>query len=128
MFTLSQLSYWPAYHMGATGLDFLNVRGRMQEGMAADIVVFDPETVGPGSGYEGGTQGLPPVGLPHVIVNGIFVKRDDTATGALPGQPMRFPPEDEPRHVAVATQVWLNTFTLQDGAFDGSGPGFGSDD
>ncbi len=128
MFTLSQLSYWPAYHMGETGIGFLKVRGRMQEGMAADGVIFDPATVGPGSGYESGTQGLAPVGLPHVIVNGEFVKRDNVATGALPGKPMRFGPEEEPRHVPVETQVWLNTFTLQDAALDGSGPGFGKGD
>ena len=128
MFTLSQLSFWPAFHMGATGVDFLDVRGRIQEGMAADIVVFDPEMVGPGSGYESGTQGLGPVGLPHVIVNGIFAKRDNAATGELAGKPMRFPPEDEPRHVTVETEVWLNTFTLQDAALDGTGPGFGAGD
>ena len=128
MFTLSQLSYWPAYHMGATGVEFLNVRGRMQEGMAADIVIFDPETVGPGSDYQSGTQGLPPRGMPHVVVNGVFVKRDGAATGALPGKPMRFPPENQPRHEPVDTQVWQETFTLQDAALDGTGPGFGEGD
>ena len=128
MFTLSQLSYWPALHMGGTGVKFLDVRGRIQEGMAADIVIFDPETVAPGSDYTAKMQGIPPVGLPHVMVNGVFVKRDNEATGELPGQPMRFPAEDSPRQVEVDTQVWLNTFTLQDGALDGAGPSFGSGD
>ena len=71
--SLSQLSYWPALHLGATGLPFFDVRGRMQEGLVADLVVFEPEKVSEGSGYESGTNGLPPIGLPHVIVNGKFV-------------------------------------------------------
>jgi hypothetical protein len=96
--------------------------------MAADIVIFDPETVAPGSDYKAEMQGTPPIGLPHVMVNGVFAKRDNEATGALPGQPMRFPPEDQPRQVPVDTQVWLNSFTLQDGALDGAGPSFGNDD
>ncbi|PSL17281.1 aminoacylase [Shimia abyssi] len=128
MFTLSQLSYWPALHMGGTGVKFLDVRGRMQEGMAADIVIFDPETVAPGSDYKAKMQGTPPIGIPHVIVNGVFTKRDNEPTGELPGQPMRFPVEDAPRQVKVDTQVWLNTFTLQDGALDGVGPSFGKGD
>ena len=33
-----------------------------------------------GSDYKAGMNGLPPVGLPHVIVSGQFVKRDNKAT------------------------------------------------
>jgi hypothetical protein len=128
MFTLSQLSYWSAYHLGKTGLKSMDVRGRIQKGMAADIVVFDPKTVGLKSEYSGGKQGLPPIGMPHVIVNGVFAKRDNKATGALPGKPLRFEPEAEARFKPVNTQVWTETFTLQDGAFDGAGPGFGAGD
>ena len=69
MHTLAQLSYWSAYHLGKTGLKSMQVRGRMQQGMVADIVVFNPETVAEGSSYKAGENGLPPVGLPHVIVN-----------------------------------------------------------
>ena len=71
----------------------------MQEGMVAHIVVFDPETIVEQSTYKPGENGLPPVGLPHVIVNGVFVKRDGEATGALPGLPIRYPVEDKGRHV-----------------------------
>ena len=109
MFTLSQLSYWPALHLGDTGLEPLKVRGRMQEGMVADIVVFDPETVAEGSSYKGGENGLPPIGLPHVIVNGQPVKRDDKATDVMAGQPIRFPVEDKPRFVPASTAQWLRT-------------------
>jgi hypothetical protein len=58
MFTLAQLSYWPALHLGGTGLESMKVRGRMQEGMVADIVVFDPQGVREGSTYKGGENGL----------------------------------------------------------------------
>jgi hypothetical protein len=57
----------------------------------------------------GGTQGLPPVGLPHVIVNGMFVKRDNQATDQFPGLPIRYPVEDRPRHVAASQEQWLRT-------------------
>ena len=43
MFTLSQLSYWHAKHLGDAGIDAMKIRGRMQEGRVADIVVFDPD-------------------------------------------------------------------------------------
>jgi len=101
MFTLSQLSYWPAYHLGETGLEQMKVRGRLQEGMVADIVIFDVDSVAEGSTYKAGENGLPPIGLPHVMVNGVFVKRDDKATDQFPGQPIRYPVEDEGRHVPV---------------------------
>ena len=88
MFTLSQLSYWSALHLGDAGVEAMKVRGRMQEGMVADIVVFNLKTVAEGSGYKNGEQGLPPKGLPHVIVNGQFVKRDGKATNVMAGQPI----------------------------------------
>ena len=86
LFTLSQLSYWSAKHLGDAGLESMKVRGRMQEGMIADVVVFDAEEVKEGSSYKPGEQGLPPHGIPHVIVHGVFVKKDGQATGALPGK------------------------------------------
>jgi hypothetical protein len=116
MFTLAQLSYWSALHLGDAGLESMKVRGRMQEGMVADIVVFDPDNVKEGSDYRSGEQGLPPIGLPHVIVNGVFVKRDGKATDALPGIPIRYPVEAEGRHVPATTEQWLATFTIDDGS------------
>jgi N-acyl-D-glutamate deacylase len=116
LFTLSQLSYWSALHLGETGLESMKVRGRMQEGMVADIVIFDPETVREGSTYKGGEAGLPPMGLPHVIVNGTFVKRDDQATDAFPGAPIRYPVEDAGRFEPATKKQWLRTFTIDDGS------------
>jgi hypothetical protein len=115
-FTLAQLSYWSAKHLGDAGVESMKTRGRMQEGMVADIVVFDPKTVKEGSSYKAGEQGLPPIGLPHVIVNGVFVKKDDRATDKFPGQPIRYPVEEKPRHKPASQKQWLNTFTIDGGA------------
>jgi N-acyl-D-amino-acid deacylase len=112
MFTLAQLSYWSALHLGDMGLKSMKVRGRMQEGMVADITIFDPQTVAEGSDYKPGMNGLPPKGLPHVIVNGQFVKRDNKATNVMAGQPIRFPVEEKPRFVPATTEQWLKTFTI----------------
>jgi hypothetical protein len=116
LFTLSQLSYWPALHLGKAGLKPMDVRGRMQEGMVADIVVFDPDTVAEGSGYENGKNGLPPKGLPHVIVSGHFVKKDGAATNAMAGKPIRYPVEDAGRFVPASKKQWLRTFSIDTGA------------
>ncbi|MCP4396305.1 MAG: aminoacylase, partial [bacterium] len=112
MFTLAQLSYWSALHLGEAGIDSMKVRGRMQENMVADLVIFDPETVREGSSYKKGEQGLPPHGLPHVIVNGQFVKKDNKATDLFPGQPIRYPVEEKGRFVPATTKQWLKTFTI----------------
>ena len=112
MFSLSQLSYWSALHLGQAGLESLKVRGRLQEGMVADIVVFDPETVAEESDYKSGKNGLPPKGLPHVIVNGQFVKRDNKATNVMAGQPIRYPVEEKGRFVPASTEQWLQNFTI----------------
>ena len=69
-----------------------------------------------GSTYKGGENGLPPIGLPHVIVGGHFVKRDGEATDALPGLPIRYPVEEESRWVPATTEQWLETFTIDDGS------------
>ena len=115
-FTLAQLSYWSALHLGDASLEFMRERGRMQEGLVADIVIFDPETVAERATYSAGENGLPPVGLPHVIVNGVFVKRDNQATGELPGLPIRYPVESESRHKPATTEQWLEEFTIDDGS------------
>jgi len=113
-FTLAQLSYWSAVHLGDAGLDFMKERGRMQEGMIADIVIFDPETVAERSTYKAGENGLPPLGLPHVIVNGQPVKRNGKATDVMAGQPIRYPVEDKGRHVPATTEQWLEDFSIDD--------------
>jgi len=113
--TLAQLSYWSAFHLGETGLTFMQERGRLQEGKIADIVVFDPQNVKEGSGYKAGENGLPPIGLPHVIVNGKFVKRDNKATYVMAGLPVRFPVEETPRHKPAKQKQWKDDMLIDEG-------------
>lgn len=58
-------------------------RGLIKDGYAADLVFFDPATVDDPSTYD--APHAYAVGLPHVLVNGIFVVRDGKHTGATPG-------------------------------------------
>lgn len=58
-------------------------RGFIRTGYAADLVVFDPDTVGAQSTFE--DPNLPPVGIDHVIVNGDPVILDGSPTGVMSG-------------------------------------------
>jgi N-acyl-D-amino-acid deacylase len=58
-------------------------RGVIKEGAFADLVVFDPATVADTATYAA-PQSYP-AGIPHVLVNGVFVVRDGKTTGARPG-------------------------------------------
>jgi N-acyl-D-amino-acid deacylase len=64
-------------------------RGLLREGMHADIVVFDPETVADRATYDEPHQLS--VGIRDVFVNGVAVVRDGTHTGAMPGRIVRGP-------------------------------------
>lgn len=65
----------------------LTDRGRIAEGAAADIVVFDPETIIDRATFEEPHQY--PAGIPWVIVNGIVTVEDGELTGARPGRVLR---------------------------------------
>jgi len=65
----------------------LQDRGTVQTGMAADLVVFDPDTVRDTATYEKPKSF--PEGIPHVIVNGQVVKDADRQTEVLPGRVLR---------------------------------------
>ena len=80
----------PARLFGFTG------RGRIAEGWHADIVVFDPETVGATDvelvfDLPGGSKRLwsEATGISRVLVNGVVSVADGTATGAIAGKVMR---------------------------------------
>ena len=71
----------PAARLGITD------RGRLADGLKADLVVFDPATVRATATYDQPRQF--PVGIPYVIVNGQVVVDDGRHTGALPGRALR---------------------------------------
>ncbi len=84
------LTDWPARHFG------LRDRGRIAEGWSADLVVFDPQTIGPG--HVATRTDLPaaasrlysePDGIEHVVVNGRVVVERGKLTGDLPGTLLR---------------------------------------
>ena len=63
-------------------------KGRLQEGMDADITVFDPERVVDVATFEDPDQ--PSEGIRYVLVNGTFVVEDgELDADARPGQPIR---------------------------------------
>jgi dihydroorotase/N-acyl-D-amino-acid deacylase len=61
----------------------LTDRGLLKPGMAADITLFDPETVLDKATFENPAQY--PVGIPYVIVNGVVVIDQGQHTGATRG-------------------------------------------
>jgi N-acyl-D-aspartate/D-glutamate deacylase len=73
-----RMTSWPATRMG------LADRGVLREGLWADIVVFDPETIQDRATYEEPT--LYPSGIDYVVVNGVLVIDQGGHTGATPGQ------------------------------------------
>jgi N-acyl-D-aspartate/D-glutamate deacylase len=64
-------------------------RGVLKPGLWADIVVFDPATVGDRATFEQPHQLS--TGIRDVYVNGVAVVRNGTHTGAKPGQIVRGP-------------------------------------
>lgn len=107
MQTLSQLSYWPAKFVGDTGLKAMQERGRMQEGMVADIVVFDPVNVTEHAKFKSGSNGSASTGIPYVLVNGTTVVKDSKVLKVYPGQAMRFPVEEKGRFETMSSKSWM---------------------
>ena len=64
-------------------------RGLIKLGLWADLVVFDPDTVGDRATFEAPNQLS--VGMQWVLVNGVPVIADGQATGARPGKVLRGP-------------------------------------
>ena len=67
----------------------LRDRGLVREGMKADLVIFDPDTVNDRATYTDPHQLS--VGIRDVYVNGVAVLRDGQHTGATPGQRVNGP-------------------------------------
>ncbi|PWJ38543.1 amidohydrolase family protein [Sediminitomix flava] len=107
MFSIAQMSYWPAKHLGDAGLEAMQKRGRIQEGMVADITIFNPKTVTDNATYKSGEQGLPSTGIPYVIVNGQLVVKDSKFEKVWAGQAIRYPISNESKYEAISKEEWL---------------------
>ena len=119
MLTLRQLSYIHAKRLGDTGLRAMQVRGRMQEGMVADITIFDPATVTDNGTYKMGENGLPSTGIPYVLVSGtIMVRNSKVVDGVFPGQPIRFEPEASGRFEPLEKKAYLQNLFSPDKPID----------
>ena len=71
----------PARRFGLKG------RGRIENGYAADMVVFDADRVIDTATYDDPAQY--PAGIPYVLVNGRIAVDDERCTGSLSGQALR---------------------------------------
>ena len=119
---VAMTSYNTANPLGKMGLKAMQVRGRMQEGMVADITIFDPETIRDNSTYAKGT--VPSSGIPYVIVNGVIVMKDSEPLAEVnPGQAIRFPVEEKGRFEGLSAEKWKGKFTVTPIDFGGGLPG-----
>ena len=74
----------------------LHDRGLLREGMAADVVIFDPKTIGarlPQIVHDlpAGAKRLKQTadGIKHTLVNGQILLTDNEHSGAVPGRLLR---------------------------------------
>jgi dihydroorotase/N-acyl-D-amino-acid deacylase len=75
-------------------------RGVLKQGMWADVVVFDPETVRDLATYDNPKQFSQ--GMEYVLVNGVPVIEEGKMTGKLPGKVLRGPAyQQNTKHVKV---------------------------
>ncbi|MDQ6939586.1 MAG: amidohydrolase family protein, partial [Verrucomicrobiota bacterium] len=80
---IRRLSGLPATNLG------LADRGFIKEGMYADVVIFDAETIADHATFEKPHQYA--TGMKHVLVNGKQVLKDGEHTGATPGRALYGP-------------------------------------
>jgi N-acyl-D-amino-acid deacylase len=67
----------------------LDRRGQLQRSFFADVVVFNPATIGDHATFDKPHQYA--TGMMHVFINGVQVLRDGEHTGAKPGRVVRGP-------------------------------------
>ena len=122
MQAVAMTSYNYAKPLGDMGLKAMQVCGRMQQGMVADITIFDPRTVTDNATYAKGT--LPSIGIPHVIVNGIVVMKDSEPLRRFDaGQSIRFAPQKKGRFKPLSIENWTREFYVSPVDFGGGVPG-----
>lgn len=86
---LAKMSLMPARRL-ETRVPSMKKRGRVQEGCFADLVIFQPETVGSPATYEDAAR--PSGGIPWVLVAGTAVVRNGRLVEeARPGRSLRAP-------------------------------------
>ena len=78
---VAKMTSLPAARLG------LKDRGRIADGLVADLVVFDPATVRSNATYDEPRQF--PTGIDMVVVDGVPVVDGGEHTGALPGRALR---------------------------------------
>ena len=88
MEALSKMSYEPAKFLGPM-VPQMRKRGRLPEGMTADVTIFDPDAVTDNASWEDGKNTLPSTGIPYVIVNGTIVVKDSKVQRVTPGVAIR---------------------------------------
>src|SRR6266550_2202414 len=87
MDAIRKMTLMPAQRLGAR-VPAMRQKGRLRVGADADITIFDPGTVMDRSTY--GEPSLAPVGIQHVIVNGVSVVANGQAVeGVAPGKAIR---------------------------------------
>jgi N-acyl-D-aspartate/D-glutamate deacylase len=79
---IRKMSSLPANRLG------LHDRSRIAPGLAADLVIFNPETIRDTATFEKPLSF--PEGMPHVIVNGVAVIDAGRFTNANPGRVLRY--------------------------------------
>ncbi len=97
---IRRLAALPAQNLG------LDRRGLLKEGMFADVVAFDPLTVGDRATFEEPHQYS--VGMRHVVVNGTPVLIDGEHAGTKPGRALFGPGRDPVPVTALPARVTLH--------------------
>jgi N-acyl-D-amino-acid deacylase len=100
-----RLSGLPAETLG------LDRRGLLKEGLFADVVVFDPATIGDRATFEKPHQYS--VGVKHVLVNGVPVLLDGEHTGATPGRALAGKGRAAPAAIAPADDAALEALARE---------------
>jgi N-acyl-D-aspartate/D-glutamate deacylase len=75
-----KMTYLPAMVYNLAG------KGLIREGMDADLVLFDPETIADQGDFVTPARGN--VGIEYVLVNGKIAVKNNKATGVLAGKPL----------------------------------------
>ena len=89
MDAIRKMTLMPAQRLEAR-VPAMKQKGRLRVGADADITIFDPSKVMDRATYR--EPSLPPIGVQHVIVNGVsVVENAHSIDGVAPGRPIRAP-------------------------------------